>query len=93
MLDIDLISYLIIFGLCVIFSSFTVERKSSTFSFLSMVFWLTLAVVHVGLAQASSYISLSFLFVGLGFFFLVYGFALIIGAFQEQKRRQEWEIA
>jgi len=71
MLDIELVSYLLIFGLCVVFSAFTVERKSSVFSFLTMIFWLTLAVVHVGIAVESMYIHLSYLFIGLGFFFLV----------------------
>ena len=93
MLDIELVSYLLIFGLCVVFSAFTVERKSSVFSFLTMIFWLTLAVVHVGIAVESMYIHLSYLFIGLGFFFLVYGFVLIVGAFQEQKQRREWELA
>ena len=92
MLDIELVSYLLIFGLCVVFSAFTVERKSSVFSFLTTTFWLTLAIVHAGLSQASSYLSLSFLFVGLGFFFMVYGFALIISAFHTRKKAQEWEI-
>lgn len=92
MLDIDLLSYLLVFGLCVVFSSFTVERKSSTFSFMSMFCWFILAVVHAGLSQASDYLSLAFMFFGFGIFFLVYGFALIISAFQSRKEAQEWEL-
>lgn len=92
MTDIDLISYLLVFALSIIFSGFAVERKSSVFSFLSMISWFMLAICHVGVATSSSFISLAYMFVGIGFFFFIFGFALVLSAFQDKKRAQEWEI-
>jgi len=92
MTEIDMLSYLLVFALCVVFSSFTVDRKSAQFSFLSMICWFTLAICHIGLAYQSMFVSLSYLFMGLGFMFMIYGFALIFSVFQDRKRAQEWEL-
>jgi len=92
MSDIDLVIYILVFGLCVIFTSFTIERKSSMFSFITMVCWGMLAICHTGVASASNFIALAYLFVGFAFIFMVYGFALVFSAFEDRKRAQEWEL-
>jgi len=92
MADIELISYLVVFALSVIFSSFAVDRKSSVFCWLSAVCWFTLSAVHLALTQTSSFIILSWMFVALGFIFVLYGFSMIFLSFRIRKTEKEWEI-
>lgn len=92
MQDIELLSYLLVFALSVIFSAFTVDRKSATFSFLSVLTWATLAMCHLSLAYTSDFIILAWLFIGLCLVFTVYGFALVIGNFVTKKREREWSV-
>lgn len=92
MTDFELVCYLLVFGITIIFSAFSIERKSSIFSFLSMMFWFILAIVHVGIAGSSSFIHLAYLFGGVAFFFLVYGFALILSSLKADRSAKEWEL-
>lgn len=90
--DIKLLTYLLVFALSVVFSMFSVDRKSAVFSFLSMVTWFTLGICHLALSQASMFIVIAWLFTFLGFFFMVYGFALILLTFQTRREKEESEI-
>lgn len=92
MTDIELITYLVMFALSVIFSTFTIDRKSVTFSFLSMLTWYFLAICHASLASATGFIFFAYLFVGLGLVYMVYGFALVISTLAMRKRQAEWEL-
>ena len=92
MQDIELISYMLVFALSVIWSAFAVERKSSMFSFFGSVTWFTLAMCHLSLAYTSSFIVLAYLFTGLGLAFMVHGFALVIMSMQIKKREKEWRV-
>jgi len=102
MQDIDLVSYLLVFALAVIFSAFAVEGYSkreesvmrpSLFSFLSVLTWLVLAMCHLSLAYTSDFIILAWLFVGNGFIFTVYGFALVIKSLEYTKRKKKsWNL-
>jgi len=58
-----------------------------------MVCWGMLAICHTGVASASNFIALAYLFVGFAFIFMVYGFGLIFSDFQARKRAREWELA
>lgn len=93
MTEIELLSYLLMFALSIIFSSFTVERKSSIFSFLSMIAWFMLAICHVALASESIFIELAYFFAGLGVFFMVLGFGFIFTNIQMRRQEEEWEVA
>jgi len=93
MTDIELMSYLLVFALSVIFSTFAVDRKSFTFSFLSMACWFTFATVHLYLAYASTLIVLAYLFMFLGLVFMVHGFARVFSSIAERKEEREWELA
>ena len=98
MADIELISYMAVFALSVIFSFFAFEQqtdvwKNSIFSWLGAVCWFVLSAVHLALTQTSSFIILSWMFVALGFIFVLYGFYTVFLNFRIRKRQKEWELA
>jgi len=90
--DIELLSYLLMFALSVIFSAFTVERKSVVFSFLSMLTWFALGMCHLSLAVASDFIVLAWVFVGMGWVFFVYGLYLVVESMRIKKEQQKWSV-
>ena len=97
MADIELISYMAVFALSVIFSFFAFEPqtdvwKNSVFSWLGAVCWFILSVAHLALTQTSSFIILSWLFVVFGWIFVIYGFGLLFLNFRIRKRQKEWEL-
>jgi len=91
--EIELIAYLLIFALSIIWSSFAINRKSAPFSFLTMTTWFTLATMHLALAYDSMFMDLIWMFYGVGVFFMIYGVGLMLLRFQVSKNEKEWEIA
>ena len=90
--DIELISYLLMFALSVVFSAFAIERKSVVFSFLSVLTWFSLGMCHLSLAYTSDFIILAWVFVGVGWFFFVYGLYLVVESMRIKKQEKEWGI-
>ena len=90
--DIELISYLLMFALSVVFSAFSIDRKSVVFSFLSVLTWSALAICHLTLAYTSSFIVLAWVFAGLGATFFVYGCALVIVSVRNAAEQKKWSI-
>ncbi len=97
MQDIELLSYLLLFGLGLIFSILGVSRKSSIFCFFSMVPWFVLGTVQPYMATGTVFVSLAYLWYGIGFLFIVIGIAFTFMAMlagTKQKERDEFgEIA
>ncbi len=73
MQDIELLSYLLLFGLGVIFSILGVSRKSSIFCFFSMIPWFVLGMVQPYMATGTVFVSLAYLWFGIGWLFIVLG--------------------
>ena len=92
MQDIELLSYLLMFALSVVFSAFAIERKSVVFSFLSVLTWFALGMCHLSLAVASDFIVLVWVFVGLGAIFFVYGCALVVVSVRDAAEQKRWSI-
>lgn len=92
MQNIELIVYLLVFAISIIWTSFAVNRKSATFSILSTFTWFILAVMNIALTYSTMFYSVSFLFFGFGVFFLVYGIALLIQSLNIGKGEKNWEL-
>jgi len=90
--DIELVTYLVVFALSLIFSMVALERKSSILSWLGTISWFVLSACHLALTQTSNFIIVSWMFVMMGIIFLLYGFALIFSNFQARRREREWEV-
>lgn len=95
---IELISYLLFFALSVIFTSFTVEKKSPVYSFMAMVTWLVLALMHAGVSYGTMFFDLQWFYYGMGMIFLVMGWGLSISLLlkihnqRKADMESEWEI-
>ena len=92
MQDIELIAYMLVFALSIIWSAFSVNYKSVVFSFLAMSSWFTLATMHLALAYSSMFLAVIWMFYGIGGFFLIFGFVLLIQTFRIQKEQSEMEV-
>lgn len=92
MADIEMVSYILVFALALIFSMTTIERKNFIFSFLSMLMWFTFADCHLLLAYTSNLIVLAYMFMALGLIFMIYGFALLFSSFLEKRKSKDWEL-
>ncbi len=92
MSDIELITYVLVFAVSVIFSAYTVERESPLFSFLSALCWFVLAMTHLSLAYASDLIILAFLFVAFGLIFTIYGIAKQLLRIREATEHKKWSV-
>ena len=90
--DIELISYLLMFALSVIFSAFAIERKSVVFSFLSFLTWAALAMCHLSLAYTTDFIILAWVFAGLSATFFVYGCALVVVSVRNAANQKRWSV-
>jgi len=90
--DIELLSYLLMFALSVVFSAFSIDRKSVVFSFLSVLTWSALAICHLSLAYTSGFIVLAWVFAGLGMIFFVYGCALVVVSVRNAAEQKKWSI-
>jgi len=91
MQDIELLSYLLLFGLGVIFSILGVSRKSSIFCFFSMIPWFVLGMVQPYMATGTVYESLAYLWYGIGFLFIVFGFAFTFMSMLAGMKEKELE--
>lgn len=92
MQDIELLSYLLLFGLGVIFSILGVSRKSSIFCFFSMVPWFVLGMVQPYMATGTVFESLAYLWYGIGLLFIVFALALTFMGFLDKREREEWTV-
>jgi len=93
MQDIELLSYLLLFGLGLIFSILGVSRKSSIFCFFSFIPWFTLGMVQPYMANGTVFVGLAYLWYGIGFLFIVFGITLTMLSFlatQKEKNREEF---
>jgi len=87
--DIELLSYLLLFGLGVIFSVLGVSRKSSIFCFFSMVPWFVLGMVQPYMATGTVFASLAYLWYGIGFLFIVIAIAFTFMSMLEGAKQKE----
>lgn len=91
--DIELLSYLLLFGLGVIFSILGVSRKSSIFCFFSMIPWFVLGMVQPYMATGTVFVSLAYLWYGIGFLFIVLGIMFtFLGMLAGTKQKQKEEF-
>jgi hypothetical protein len=90
--DIELVTYLLVFALSLIFSLAAVERKSSVLGWIGAASWFVLSGCHLALTQTTDFIIYAWFFVVMGWIFLVYGIALVFSNFQTRRREREWEL-
>lgn len=89
MQDIELLSYMLLFGLGLIFSILGVTRKSSIFCFFSMIPWFTLGMVQPYMSTGTPFVGLSYLWYGIGFLFIVVGITYTMLSFLAVRKQKE----
>jgi hypothetical protein len=98
MTDAELIGYLLVFALTVVWSMSAFGSGKAfqkiLFSFISWIFWWVLAILHIGLFYAAPLVSsgISWLWWGLGFTFFAYAIAMLFSSWQAMKNEREWQI-
>jgi len=92
MTDPELIAYLLVFALSVVWSGFSVNRKSILFSMLAGMSWWVLAISHLYGYATSTFLSFVWLYFGFGAVFWIYGFALTITAYLSGKESEVFEL-
>jgi len=92
MQDIEMLSYLLLFGLGLIFSILGASRKSSVFCFFSFIPWFTLGMVQPYMTSGTVFVGLAYLWYGIGFLFIVFGLSLIILGFLDKREKEEWTV-
>ena len=92
MQDIELLSYLLLFGLGVIFSILGVSRKSEVFCFFSMIPWFVLGMVQPYMATGTVFVGLAYLWYGIGVMFIVFGIGLTLMNFLDKREKEKWTV-
>lgn len=88
----ELIAYLLVFALSIIWSSFSVNRKSITFSVLAGLSWWILAASHVIAYADSAFLPFTWLYFCFGMIFWIYGVALTLTAYLSGKENEVFEL-
>jgi hypothetical protein len=86
----DVLTYLIIFALSIIWSLTAINQKSAIFSFLAFITWLTEAATHLILAWDSNLMSIVYMYLGLALIFFVLGMGLGISQFLQGKKDKDF---
>jgi len=92
MTDIELLSYLLMFMLSVLWSSLAIQRSGPIFSFLSWISWHTFAILHLLSSYSSTFYVLVWMFFGLGTIFLILALVKTWQQIQDSSRKREMEL-
>jgi hypothetical protein len=93
MTDFDLLVYLMLFMLSVLWSSLALSKNSGVFSLISFISWFFMADVHLILGVASDLFALAYMYMGFGLMFLVLGIAFTVTNVLNSKRENDfWMI-
>jgi len=92
MTDPELIAYLLVFATSVVWSGFSVNRKSILFSMLAGMSWWVLAISHLYGYATTAFLSFVWLYFGFGAVFWIYGFALTITSYLSGKESEVFEL-
>lgn len=97
MATLDVVIYLLIFALSMIFLMMSFKYELFTvqtfiFSLLGWVSWFSLAGFHMVIAYDSNLMSAVYLFLGIGLIQMVLTFASGIGSFINAGKKNKWTI-
>jgi len=92
MTESELIIYLLVFALNVLWSSIALNRQSITFGFLSWIGWFILAIQHLIVYYNSSFLTICWLYFGVGTIFLIWSLASAYQTFLQAKKEREMEL-
>ena len=88
----ELIIYLLVFALNVLWSSIALNRQSITFGFLSGIGWFVFAIQHLILFYNSSFLVICWLYFGTGAIFFIWSFILAFKTFLQAKKERDLEL-